>query len=145
MPSTLAALAVLGLTSGFLVGQAGATADILAAVLPVVIVGGGAAALGISFANPTTAENRPARLPAAIRPMAAYGVIIFSLALLTGNYGGTVYKVWTQNTARNNAIHLHLERLDNCALDEYSVNAARHELGIPPLPSAAFCPTTAPN
>ena len=97
------------------------------------------------LSNPDAAQGRAARLPAALRPMAAYGVIIFSLALLIGNYAGTTYRFWTLATARETAIHLHRERLGHCIFDEYRINAARAELAMPPLPSTAFYPATTPN
>lgn len=142
---SLAALAVLGLTTGFLVGQAGATADILAAVLPVVVGGGGAAAIGLTFSSPTSAQGRSPRIPAALRPVAAAGVIVFSIALLAGNYGGTTYRFWTLTVARDTAIQLHRQRQKDCMTDQYNINAVRKELGIPKLPSTAFCPATPPN
>ena len=140
----LAALAVLALTTGFLVGQAGSTATVLAAVMPIIIAGGGAAALGLSFSGGGD-SGQIRRLPATMRPAAALGVIIFSTTLLAGNYAGTSYKVWTQNEARATAIRLHLDRLKECILDEYTINTARRDISLPPLPPQAFCPTTVPQ
>lgn len=138
------ALGVLALTTGLLVGQTGADAAVLAAVLPIVVAGGGSAALGLAFRE--RAKNGKAEeLPASVRPAAAAGVIVFSMMLLVGIYGGGLYRTWTQSAAYSEANSLRLERLRRCTLEEVWINRIRTDLKLNPLPIHVVCPDFPPH
>lgn len=147
----LFALFVLAATSGFLVGQASNNANLLAAVLPLVIAGGGAAALGLNYR-----DGAPASLPPFTQFFAACGVIVFSVAFLLGSHVGVSYKDWTQEDSRARALklqedsharalRLHAERLYDCGILEVRTNDTRQKLGLEPLPTSAFCPIVLPE
>ena len=148
---TLVGLGILATTTGILVGQSGVDATVLAAVLPVVIAGGGCAALGISFIR--TAQNgRPLWLPRDIRPAAAIGVSVFSVMLLVGTYVGGLYKIWTQSVTYKEAnllwgesFTLRIDRLHQCTEEQVRINGIRTELELPPLPIHVVCPDFPPH
>ena len=139
MALPLTALLVLAGTTGFLVGQTGADATVLAAILPVLIAGGGAAAVGLSL-SPKPQNGHTRVLPSEIREMAPKGVILFSASLIVGTYLGGAYKISTQSRTYVQTLQVHFESLEVCSSEEFRINYFREQLGQDPLPPEAFCP-----
>lgn len=126
--------AVLGLVSGWLAGQTGPDATVVAALLPVVISAGGM--LFFLWRTGGRADNKT-------RAFISVCLITFSIALACGAHAGKWDRRNTLDSEADKAITLELNRklayLEHCTDWEDYINTRRADLNLPPLPSEMFC------
>ena len=137
------ASAAIGVSAGYLAGQSGPDANVLAAVLPVVISGAGGALVVLhlkSRAPPTPRDYY----------ITAFAVILFTMSLLAGSHTGRWARDYAETIAYEQSleIRLKLERsrretliqfLQRCSRQEFVINRGRHALGLPPILTAVIC------
>ena len=137
------ASASIGWAAGYLAGQSGPDANVLAAVLPVVISGAGGAlvVLHLKSSEPPT-------------PLSYYitcvAVIVFTSSLLVGAHIGRWLRNYTdevefyqaqqvEQAVARNQLEVRMQFLEQCSRQEFIVNHGRRALALPPLPTEVIC------
>lgn len=135
----LLAPASLGFTTGWLTGQSGPDATVLAAILPAVITGGGWALLAYKIKLQGGTWNLALKHQgrawnveyAAISAM----VVAFSVFLLVGAHTGR----YVREVAEMSKIEERWKLAGECSRRQFLVNKGRKALGQDPLPTEVFC------
>ena len=137
------AAASIGWTAGYLAGQSGPDANVLAAVLPVVISGAGGALVVLHLRSPTP----PTPVSYYIT---GFAVLVFTISLLVGSHVGRWLRDYTdeigyyrvqefENAAAPIRHAARMQYLERCSRDEYIINQGRRALGLPPLATELIC------
>ena len=129
----------LGTATGWLTGQTGAEPTVVAAVLPAVLAGGGGALLAVNLKRENNRWHNDFLATCAF-------VLLFTVSLLIGaQIATTIYErdsysslpQWRRHVVQ--ILDFRRDMLQQCSKNEAIINAGRAKLGLPPLPSAAFC------
>lgn len=138
---TIAGPSALGFVAGYMTGQSGPDATVLAAVVPAVISAG-----GVVVFSGLRADNRHVSI------ISSACLLFFSVALFLGvNTGVHIRKQAAELNARQaveQEIAFHQRRiqmLQLCSQQEFLLNKRRQESGLPPLPPEAICPYGLPR
>ena len=137
------ASASIGWAAGYLAGQSGPDANVLAAVLPVVISGAGGALVfqHLRAAAPPTPSNYY---------LTGFAVIVFIYALLAGTQVGLWVRADGETVAYEQSLRIRhklaqsqhearMHYLERCSRQEFIINRGRQALGLPPLSSELIC------
>ena len=137
------ASASIGWGTGYLAGQSGPDANVLAAVLPVVVSGAGGA---LVFQHLRTAvPPEPADYY-----ITGFAVIVFICALLAGSLTGLWVRTLSETAAYEQSLLIRykltqsqhearMHYLERCSRQEFIINRGRQALGLPPLSSELIC------
>ena len=140
----------LGGATGYLTGQTGPDATVVAALLPAVLTAGGAAVLALHVRQGAN------RLDLGF-VVASLSVVLFSASLIAGVHAALVvneFAAYEESRAAHeeslkarererkryaDALDFRRQSLEQCSRNEALVNSGRKALGLAPLPSELFC------
>jgi len=137
------ASASIGWAAGYLAGQSGPDASVLAAVLPVVISGAGGALVVLHLKSPEPPN-------ALSYYVTGFAVIVFTTSLLAGAHVGRWLRNYTDEVGFQQARLLelklahsqreaHMQFLERCSRQEFIINRGRQALRLPPLATELIC------
>lgn len=137
------ASASIGWAAGYLAGQSGPDANVLAAVLPVVISGAGGALVFVHLKSPASRARGRYYITGA-------AVIVFITSLLAGAHIGRSLRNYTDEHELLHALQMEravagrqrearMQFLEQCSRDEFIINRGREAMGLPPLSTERVC------
>lgn len=137
------ASASIGWAAGYLAGQSGPDANVLAAVLPVVISGAGGALVFVHLKSP--APPTPVSYY-----ITGFAVIVFTTSLLAGAHIGRWLRNYTDELEFQQALRMEravalsqrearMQYLEQCSRHEFIINRGRETMGLPPLSTEQIC------